>query len=145
MKQKKAGRPSDYKPEYAQELIDYFSIPPYVETTKTVVSNGQQFEVPEPQANDTPTFAGFASQIGSHRESLLNWTKEHPEFFDAYKRAKELQENFIVVNGTKGLINTAFGIFVAKNVCGYRDRQPDEAVNVNITLEDLVSGSREEK
>lgn len=128
------GRPTNYDPKYCEQIIEYFSVPPYVEREKTIVSQGEKFEVPVIEANDMPTFAGFACSIGVHRETLINWCKVHPEFFDAYKKAKEFQEHFIIVNGNKGLINTAFGIFTAKNVLGWKDRQPEEVPQItNVT------------
>lgn len=113
-----AGRPSQFNPKFCQAIIKYFSIKPY----RKVRSGKTTREV----ANDTPTFAGFAASIGVHRDTLHQWCKDHDEFSDAYKRAKELQENFLVVNGNKSLINAAFAIFTAKNVLGWREKQPGE-------------------
>ena len=111
----KPGQPSGYDIKYIQMLIDYFNVKPYKENNMGKL-----------EASDFPTLAGFAVKIGFHRETLLNWSKEHPEFFDAYKRAKDYQENFLVVNGMKGLINPAFGIFTAKNVLNWRDKKEVE-------------------
>lgn len=125
--EKPLGRPSLYKPEYCDQILDYFSVEPYEEKIKKVhTKSGDVIELPYEVAADFPSFAGFAAKIGVHRESLLNWTEQFPDFFDAYKRAKDLQENFILINGHKSLINTAFGIFTAKNVLGYRDKHPGE-------------------
>lgn len=105
------GRPSVYKPEYCQQLLDYFSEPPYQKI------GGQN------EASDFPSFAGFAIKIDVHRETLLEWTKIHPEFSGSYKKAKEYQENWLTTNGLKGLLNPAFGIFIMKNVTDYRDEK----------------------
>lgn len=127
------GRPTDYDPKYVQMLIDYFSEPPYVEKTKIVMNKwNMQVEIPYDDATDFKSLAGFAVKIGVHRETLLNWSKQHPDFFDAYKRAKDFQENYLVVNGNKGLVNPAFGIFTAKNVLNWRDKKEiDVRDNVN--------------
>lgn len=109
-----SGRPTLYKERYCKDIIDYFSVKPYEKV-------GDDY-----CAADFPSFAGFASKIGVHRETLLNWCEEYQEFFDAYKRAKELQENFLIVNGNRGLINTAFGIFTAKNVLKWSDKPAEE-------------------
>lgn len=122
--QTRPGQPTLYKEEYAQRLIDYFSEPPYKMITKKIVTKqGDVIEVEQPEATDFKSLAAFANRLGVHRETLLNWTKDHPEFFDAYKRAKEYQEEFLTINGNKGLINPAFGIFTAKNVIDYRDKR----------------------
>lgn len=134
-KARKPGQPSSYKPEYCQAILDYFGIEPYREVMKTIVTkSGDVIKVPENEANDIPNFAGFAASIETHRETILNWTKAHPDFFDAFKRAKELQENFIVINGNKGLLNPAFAIFTAKNVLKWRDKQPDEDQPTQVTV-----------
>jgi hypothetical protein len=121
------GRPTDYKPEYCEQLIEYFSEVPYKEIIKKIVTkDGEVVEVPAIEATDFKTLAGFAISIGVHSETLLNWSKEHPEFFDAYKRAKDFQQQFLAVNGNKGLINPAFSIFTAKNVLNWRDKKEIE-------------------
>lgn len=127
-KEPKVGRPSDYDQKYCQMIIDYFSVEPYREVEKEVVTkSGDVVKIHEDQANDVPTLAGFAITIGKHRDTLNEWAKEHHEFSVAIKRAKSLQENFLVVTGNRSLINTAFGIFTMKNVSGWRDKQPGES------------------
>ncbi len=129
------GRPTDYKPEYCEQLIEYFSEDPYKEVMKKIVTkDGEVVEVPVIEATDFKTLAGFAISIGVHSETLLNWSKQHPEFFDAYKRAKDFQEQFLAVNGNKGLVNPSFSIFTAKNVLHWRDKHPDESDNININI-----------
>ncbi len=109
-----AGRPTAYDPKYCDEILEYFSIKPYEKTDgKTEVA-------------DLPTFAGFAKTIGVHRDTLNEWTNEHPQFSDAYKKAKEIQEDFLVINGLRSNINTAFGIFVLKNCHNWKEKQPGE-------------------
>lgn len=123
------GRPSEYDPKYCQAIIEFFSIKPYHNDHEQLDMHTGEITLEKGAwvANDFPTFAAFAVKIGVHRETLLNWCDAYPEFFDAYKRAKELQENFLVVNGLKELTPPAFTIFVAKNVLGWRDKQPGEA------------------
>lgn len=105
------GRPTDYRPEYCQMLIDYFNRKPY-ETN----SEGNL------EALDFPSLAGFACTLEVSRDTLANWAKANKDFFCAYKRAKDYQENFLIVNSMKGLTNPAFSIFTAKNVLGWRDK-----------------------
>jgi hypothetical protein len=136
------GRPSPYKPEYAQKLIDYFSVQPYSEKIKKIVTKkGDVIEVPFDEAADFPTLAGFAISIGVHRDTLHEWSKVHPEFSDAYARAKDFQENFLVINGLKGLVKEQFGQFVTKNVLGWRDKQPGEA---DVIVNNVTSKSDDE-
>jgi hypothetical protein len=148
----KAGQPTLYKPEYVQEFLDYFDVEPYREVMKKIhTKQGDVIEIPENESNDFPSLSGFAVKIGVHRDTLLEWSKVHPEFGAVYSRAKDFQENFILVNGNKSLIHPQFGMFTAKNVLGYRDKQPDEVdviVNNNnqfqkMSDEELASKERE--
>jgi DNA-packaging protein gp3 len=121
------GRPTLYKPEHCLALVNYFSAPPYVEKTKKIVTKtGDIIEVTEKEATDFPTLAGFAIELGVNKDTLNEWCKRHPEFSEAYKLAKLYQERYLAVNGNKDLLSTAFAIFTAKNVIGWRDKQPDE-------------------
>ncbi|NJM09325.1 MAG: hypothetical protein HC883_00035 [Bdellovibrionaceae bacterium] len=125
------ARPTKYSPKFTAALLAYFSKPPYRRNKKT----GQVL------AADLPTLAGFACSIGVCRDTLHAWASaanergelQYPEFSDAYKRAKDFQENFLVVNTAHGLIPPAFGIFSLKNVAGWRDKHPGEAPDVQIT------------
>lgn len=59
------GRPSKYKPEYCQLLIDH-------------MKTGMSFE-------------SFGAKVGTHWDTLYNWCKEHPEFIEAKKIGKNLE------------------------------------------------------
>lgn len=105
------GRPSDYKPEYAQMMIEYFDVPPY----KTVGKN--KITVP----NDLPLLSGFAFKIGVHRETLQVWSEKHEEFGHAYKLCKEIQDRNLITNGLRGLYST-FANLVSKNLLDFKDK-----------------------
>ena len=117
------ARPTDFKPKYTTMLIDYFSAAPYKKLKAGL------------EPSDFPSLAGFAIKIGVHRDTLHEWANKfnddgslaHPEFSDAYKRAKDFQENFILVNGSRGLLPTNFAIFTAINVLGFRNKAAGEA------------------
>jgi len=125
------GRPSVYKPEYAQELIDYFNKPAYTEKT-IVFPNG--VEKTERLSNLFPTLTRFAANKGVTRETLHHWANEkddndrliRPDFSDAYKIARQLQESVLVEGATAGVYNANFSIFTAKNVLGWRDKTEQE-------------------
>lgn len=106
------GRPSKYEDWVTDALLDYFS--------KGV--------------GDFPTLAGFAGKLGVSRDTLHEWangknadgTLKHSEFSDAYKRAKELQEQNLVTGALSGVYNATFAIFTAKNILGWRDKIEQE-------------------
>lgn len=128
-----AGRPTKYRLEYATMLIDFFSAAKVVEGSEGA------------EANIFPTLARFACNIGVHRETLINWASAkdsddnllNPEFFDAYKRAKEYQEAFIYEGGMSGAVNPTFAIWSAKAILGHRDtdtQQTEEAKPLSIVF-----------
>lgn len=136
---KPVGRPSGFKPEYVIELLKYFSEPPYRQVIKKISEKGEDgslkvTEIPQfhedgrpvLETSDFPTIAGFAVRIGVHRDTLQEWAKNFADFSDAYKKAKDYQENYLAINGNRDLLPQAFAIFTAKNVLGWRDKQPDE-------------------
>ena len=121
------GRPTKYTADMPQRLLDFFNIEPYwieVKDSGKVVCVPARF----------PTLARFAAENGICRDTLHHWATERgakgnilrPEFSDAYKRAKDLQEANLVEGAMAGAYPPAFSIFTAKNVLGWRDRQEVE-------------------
>lgn len=113
------GRPTKYKPEYCDDIIDYFSGEPY--STETTES-GASKKIP----NDLPLIQNYAKKIGVCVDTLNEWTKVHPAFSEAYKKARALQEAFWTTNSLHGLYSPAFTIFAGKNMFGWRDKQEHE-------------------
>lgn len=101
----KPGRPSAYQPDYPARLVEYFD-------PKRNIAAGT-----------LPLLSGFAWELGVHRETLNNWAAEHPDFFDAYRRAKDAQEVILSSGALSGNFNATFAGLTAKNILGWRDRQ----------------------
>jgi hypothetical protein len=112
------GRPTKYKPEFCEMLIDH-------------MSEGYSFET-------------FAAVVAVNRDTLYAWKDAHPEFSDAVKKAFDQCQWFWEQQGIKGLyseteydekgkpttsksINATLWIFNMKNRFKWRDRQPDES------------------
>lgn len=118
------GRPSKYKPEYCQQIIEYFDIEPYKTITVTFTyKNGDTKDEEKEVANDLPLLSEFARKIGVCHDTLIEWTNVHPEFSEAYKKAKKLQERNWIACSLKGLYSQPFTIFMGKNVFGWADNQ----------------------
>lgn len=124
LEQPEPGQPTKYKPEYCQQLIDYFSIEPLdiVQDTEINDPDGSK-RISRRLPQRFPWFEGFARKIGVHRNTLKNWCAEHPEFAEAYDTAKDLQREFLVDIGLSGAASASFAIFTMKNVCGWRDER----------------------
>lgn len=101
-----AGRLSDeYKPEYCQQLMEFFS--PNKNAYEIVTNDkGEQMQVARP-----PIFARFAVTIGVTKRTLYNWAHNvdkdgnlvHPEFAQAYEMAKDMAESIKVEGATMKL------------------------------------------
>ena len=121
-----AGRPTKYKEEYCEEIVKYFSVEPYREVIVTTEGKNFSKEDVKLVPNQLPFLSAFARHIGVTHDTLIEWTNVHPEFSEAYKKAKELQKEFLIENGLQGLYNPAFAIFTAKNITDMRDKQEIE-------------------
>lgn len=123
------GRPSKYKKEFADQLIDYFDVEPYrrelkAESTAYGKNGNETFNKKEYilVANDPPFLIGFCEEIGISMDTLHEWVDKYPEFSDAYARAKELFKRFLVTNGLNRAADSAFTIFTAKNTTDMKDK-----------------------
>lgn len=100
------GRPTKYKEEYCQMLVDH-------------MNGGLSFE-------------SFAGLIGTSRSIIYDWIKAHPEFLDAKRIGEDRCRIFwekIGLAGTLGKIpgfNATTFIFNMKNRFRWRDRLEDE-------------------
>lgn len=97
------GRPSLYKPEYCEKLIEH-------------MSSGLSFET-------------FGASIDVCRATVFNWVNEHPEFLDAKKKAFDKCQIFWEKIGVEGIwdtkeksLNTGNYVFQMKNRFKWNDR-----------------------
>lgn len=113
------GRPTLYRPEFCEQLLEYADIDPYREIKRVNLKTGNEYI--ETIANDLPSLTGFAKKIGVAVHTIGNWGKAHPEFLDATTRAKTMAEHILNINALAGRYNPRYAIFVAKNYTDMRD------------------------
>lgn len=116
----KVGYPTKYYKELGAEMLEFFDRNPY-EIISIYDENGNEKKIKI--ANDFPSFEGFAVHKKFSRKALYLWKKKYKEFRLAWNKCETIQHNFIMVNGMAGLTASAFTIFAAKNVMGWRDKQ----------------------
>lgn len=118
------GRPTKYKFEYCEDIIRFFSKKP------TRKSKGNTIVVPP------PLFARYAQKLGVSYETLQEWRRVHPEFSDAYKACKKIQEAIMLEGAIAGHYSAAFTIFSMKNMHNWRDKKEHivEADDLNLTI-----------
>lgn len=125
---RKAGQPSKYKPEFADDLIKIFKdAQPWYESPVTMFKDGKVIrETMERKANAPPFVSAFARQVGVCKDTLYEWGAVHKEFSIALKYARDRTEEIMAENGLLSLYNSTFTIFAAKNLIGWRDKQEVE-------------------
>lgn len=50
------------------------------------------------------SYESFSAEIGTHRNTLYNWEKDHPEFLDAKKRGMDLCQAFFEKIGNAAMV-----------------------------------------
>lgn len=123
---KKFGRPTEYKPEYCQKLIDYMAL-------------GYSYEA-------------FAGKLGVSKQTLYNWEKANQDFMDAKSIAVEkcrvYWESLAIDNPftTKlGGLNTGVWVFNMKNRFKWTDKVEVEAGEETRNVLKLAYNLEEEK
>lgn len=120
----KGGRPTKYKEEYCEMLIDH-------------LASGKPFR-------------SFGRKIGVSVETIYEWTRKHPEFLDALKDGRlDGYEKYLelITQGARGEIqgfNATAAIWFGKNVYKWTDRI-EQKVDAKITLENLIEQSFEDE
>ena len=144
-KKNKGGRPSTYRPEYDQMLLDYFDIPATREIIETHESkNGTVFQEVRTVANDLPTIEGFCKSLKISRETFYHWAGLFPSFADSHKKAQAMQQAIWQQNTMRGRYSQPFAIFFGKNVYGWKDKE-DQQITGDITLNLVAKLSEADK
>lgn len=139
------GRPTKYKPEYAKKMVDYFmeSIKAY---TVEHIPNGEGRMKVEVLPAVFPTFQEFAAvDCEVCVDTLLEWvnaknedgTKKHPEFSEAYARARALQAAILTKGSMVGAYEGRFAGLAAKNLIGWSEKiEATNEVKFTMTAEE---------
>lgn len=117
------GRPTKYKPEYCQDLIDYFRVP------RPDPANPQSMAY-------FPTLDGWCCTIGITRQTISDWVKVHPEFSHSYDISQQLGRNQLMHGGLSEKYNASFAKFVGVNLGMISEHTKTESkvdANVNVT------------
>ena len=127
----KDGRPTAYKPEYCQDLYDYYDCEPYREVEiphYDKAGNGNViWTETKTVPNVYPTIRGFAHKIGVGVRTVFDWldpkhSSYQPKFSQTFTQVGVLRKDFLIHNGLLGMHNPAYAKFVAVNCTDMRDR-----------------------
>jgi hypothetical protein len=122
------GRPTKYKPEFCKQMIDYFDVPAYTQSTD---NQGKPLFTP----NMFPTLERFAaSHLKVTRSTLSLWASEKnedgspkkPDFSEAYSMCKDMQAANLQEGAMSGAYQASFAAKAATNIMDWRDKQEIE-------------------
>lgn len=137
----KVGRPTKWKPEVNDQIIEWFERPLTVQREVSRIMQKGQVTGLETQGNELPTLLGFAISLGVTRTTLNEWAaadheEDYPGFSKAYARAKEYSEEFLAQNAMTGVYNPQFAMFMGKNMFGWKDKtEVDQTLNGGLVVE----------
>ena len=116
------GAPTFYRQKYCVEIVEYFQ-------------NFKIITVDEKTGKETlqppASLAKFATKIGVSWQSLHEWCKVHPEFKEAFAKAKKIYEDIIVDGAIIGKYNAFFSKCVMANWFAWVDKKEVESTNRN--------------
>ncbi len=128
------GRPSKYRPEYDQLIIDYFNVQPTRDLEVQGFGGTTKIQV---LPNPPPMLVNFAQDLGLSVDTIGRWATEqgddgrprYPGFAESYARARQLLEAILVKGAAIGVYDSKVTQFLLKNWYGWRD-QPEKDVTV---------------
>lgn len=128
-----AGRagPTQYDKKYCTELVEYFERMAVAETREALPivtdQEGEKTSFRKTEVRricaELPTIEGFAVLVKIPSTTIKSWTKQHPEFAEAFQRAKDIQRQLLVDRGLTRQYDPQAFAFVAKNITDMHDRQ----------------------
>lgn len=123
------GRPTDYSKEILDKAQNYID---------TWVNS------PRADRKNLPKVAGLAIELGVHRDTIYEWSKEHKEFSDILDNLLALQEEELIERGLEGSFNpTITKLMLTKH--GYTDKSDLTTGGEKINLSFDDSFTRETK
>ena len=115
MLSEKRGRPTKYKPEFCEKIIDFFSGDPY-ERYKDKDGN------PTGLPPKLPTIERFSDSIGVSKRTLYDWGKKHVDFLHAIEKAQQKEKLFLMDAALAGIYDRQYSIFIRN---GMTDGMPN--------------------
>lgn len=123
------GRPSKYKPEFCNKLIELFDIEPWEEREIPHYKDGEVAwtDIKRLPAR-MPTLRKFAKEIKVCISTVYGWLDSkhdsfQKEFLYAFTCAKEIRKDWLIDVGLSGGAPPASFKFVAVNVTDMTDKQ----------------------
>jgi hypothetical protein len=138
------GRPPiEFKPEYCQNIIDYFknaSKTKRVLKSHTTGKNEYEKDEYEEIACELPTLTKWRLLNGIGKSTFYKWKDTIKEFSDALDEVSEIYKDFLNDNGLGGYYNPLYTKFVATNTTDMKDK-----TETDLTLKTYEHFSKEKE
>lgn len=117
------GRPPIYSQEILDKAWEYIDICEDDEIQQTIGMSAKGTELFKNKVIvKLPTKGGLARYLGVNRDTLYQWSKDHPEFSDIMESLGAKQEDELINKGLSGDYNpTIAKVLLTKH--GYHDKQ----------------------
>lgn len=146
----KRGRPTKYKPEFCEKMIDFFDQPIYEDVKINHYKNDKLiFTDIKRLPTKLPTLTDFCKSLNLPYFTVREWLDKKCkgfkiEFSQAFMYARTLQKNHLIQASLMGLYNPIFAKFTAVNLTDMRDKKEEEVkytgkqeILIDIKPEDL--------
>ena len=118
----KMGRPAKYTDDFIREVDEYLALCVDEEKefhrTRGVQSDGYQRILKV----NLPKIEGFASYLGVHKDTLIDWAKKNDNFSVALDKIRTEQHNRLVDETLAGNYNPVIAKLMLSSNHGYREK-----------------------
>lgn len=122
------GRPTTYRPEYCQSIIEYFAS----------ADSWDREEGRVLPKSKLPTLERWCHMMGVGTTTVrLNWPKQHPEFARALETAQSLQKAFLLELGAAGVANHVTALML-RTIHGMKDEKDADEDKKDDTIQRVV-------
>jgi len=133
-----AGRPTDYKEVFIGKVDTYIEENQDVweEFHKTRGDKSDSYE--RIVKVNLPSREGFAKYIGTTRQTVDNWSKEHNGFFDALAKIDAEQKQRLIQEGLAGNYNSTIAKLVLSSNHGMAEKTETDHTSDGEKIEGFV-------
>lgn len=127
------GRPTNYRPEYCQSIVEYFASADSWEINYDLKNSGKVLP-----KSKLPTLERWAYLMGVGVTTVRqSWPAKHPEFAQALETAQSLQKAFLLELGAAGVANHVTALMLRTHH-GMKDEKESDEDRKDDTIQRVV-------
>jgi hypothetical protein len=115
------GRPTKYREDFPQKMIDYFKRPMWqYEEIEVATAKGVQ-KITQKVPCEPPFVEGFCEEIMISKRTFYDWVEKYPDFSHAFSIAKQAQANRLANHAMLGGYNSSISKLILANCTDYKE------------------------